>query len=509
MIDISENKQNKVLEEYVELSEAWKELSNLSNNFSMSANGRESNGVKPEDLLKYLQNPSEHLKQIRNTSTYLTNKHGILKDVIRMIKTLPTLKYSLRWSATSNKEIRKHEQTVKQFLRDIQVVKFIRDGLYETALLGTVIPILRKRKYIQFLEIEDVQINKQRNGKWVVEFDLSSLDSLKNMHEKVDKIKSLPSEVTLRKYNAYRNKRDDKNRFIELKDCEVVALDSFRNSPMGLPYTFGAWVSILQKEMIDQVERSISERLLTQILVLKASHFDKDGKRPVTDDVVTPYFKGISDMLKTKDSTARSGTNNINGSGLIQLPFFLELDALQMDATMFHKDLYDKIDDDIFSSLGVSKAIVYGEGGNYSSAQVNSEKLFSIIFSLVEQFEGVINNFIKTILPEDVVCEINFDKSTVLDKQTEINNYRELYMQTSYATPYFESVLNMSMEDILEQRKHEEKMGLGNYFYPAQNAYTSSGDNSGRPRKQDSEIDNDSTVKTRSNDGNSNPSPSD
>lgn len=494
---------------YKELASTWKELSNFSGTFAGLGNQGSAN-IREDDLLKYLQNPQAHLKQIRNASVYLSNKHGVLKDVNRMIKTLPTLKYSLNWNVDDSKKIKEHEKTVNKFLQDIDVVKFIRDGLYEVAVLGTVVPLLISKKYIHFLELDETHINTKRNGKWVVHYDLKYIDSYKTTSEKLNKLQQLPNEVSLAGYNAYKKNKSDEFRYIELKNCEVVSNDSFRNNPHGLPYTIGAWVPLLHKERIDKVEDSMSDRLLTQILTLKAGHFDKEGKQPVTDDVVAPYFQGISQMLKTKENTARKQNSGANGSGLIQLPFFLELDSLDIDATLFEKDLYDKVENDIFMNLSVSKALIYGEGGNYSSAQVNSEKFFNNIFSLVEQFESVVNSFIKTVLPKDIGCNIKFNKSTVLDKQTEISNKHELYMQTGVISPYLEAVMDMPVKDIIELKKHEKELGLNKLFKPAENAHTSSnkgGGVNGRPKEDDSG--NDNTNKSKSSGGNNNPSPSD
>lgn len=466
--------------------------------------------LRPEDLQRYLQNPYGHLKQIRNASKYLINKHGILKDVVRMIKTLPTLKYSLNWSVQDNKEIEEYEGVANQFLEDIEVVKFIRDGLYETAVEGTVVPCLRAKKYVQFLELDDLKIDKMRNGKWIVEFDLATLDNIRDTQEKIDKINSLPDEVTLEKYNKYKNTKDDKDRYIELKNCEVVALDNLRGTPYGLPYTIGAWSAILQKELIDDVEKSVSERLLTQILILTAGHYDKEGKHPVDKELITLYFNEVASLLNQKDnarSTNRAG--KVNGSGLVAFPNFFKLEALDLDATMFPKELYNKITDDILMNLGVSRALVFGEGGNYSSAQVNSEKIFSHVFALVEEFERVVNNFLKTVLPKGVTCRIKFDKSTVLDKQTEIKNKKELYQQTSLITPWVEAVMDRPIKDIVELRKHEESMKLDQLFYPAKNAHTTSGDELGKPAKENDEIDNENTAKNRTNNGNETPRPSD
>lgn len=469
-------------------------------------------GIELEDLQRYLQNPHEHLKQIRNASVYLTNKHGILSDVVRMVKTLPTLKYSLNWVVNDNEDINKYKDIVNDFLEDVDIVDFVRDGLYETALLGTVVPCLRKKKYIQFLEVEEIVIDRHKNGKWVVEYDLKTIDGVRGTNEKLDKIKSLPDEITIGKYNKYKKNKDDKSRYIEIKDCEVISQDALRNSPYGLPYTIGAWSSVLQKEKIDKVERSISDRLLTQILVLSAGHIDEGKDRPVPKEIIAAYFKEVEKMLQQKDNKSRQTKNNSSSSGLIALPHFLNLDSLDIDTTMFKEELYDKITDDIMMNLGVSRALIYGEGGSYSSAQANSEKIFSHVFTLVEQLETAVNNFVKTILPSHVGCKIKFDQSTILDKQKEIDNKKELFLQTSLISPWLESVLDTPISDIVKLREHEEVLKLDELFFPAKNAHTSNSSDDGevgRPSKDNDEIDSDSTGDSRSNDGNSNPTPAD
>src|SRR5699024_9882825 len=172
-----------------------------------------------------------------------------------------------------------------------------------------------------------------------------------------------------------------------------------------------------------------------------------------------------------------------------------ELDAFEVDTTFFTKDLYDKIEDDIYANLGISKALGFGEGGNYSSATVNSEKLFSVVFSLVGQFETAINEFLKGMFKNtDITCKVKFDKSTVMDKQAEIDSRYELYLQTSWITPWMEAVMDAPIADIIEMRQREINMKLDEIFFPAQNAHTTSGDKAGRPTKKDNEIDNDNTA---------------
>lgn len=495
----------------IDLETAARQMLELSNVSSFaSSGGSSSSEVSIEDIYEYLTNPEENIKEIRDTSAYLTAKHGVLKDVLRMVKSLPTLKYSLSWSGTSDTSTTdEQEQLAQDFLSTIDVTQVLRDGLYETGEVGTVVTCLRLKKYVQFLDVNDLVIDRQKDGKWVIDFDLQSLDTISDDDDRLEKIESLPDEVTIAAYDSFKSSNDEDLRFVEIKNCHVVNLDAKRNSPFGYPITMGAWLPILQKEMIDKVEQSVSDRLIKQILVLSADWLDKEETKPVPRDVLARYFREVTDLLQGsggggRPGSGRSGSNNSTGTGTIMLPHFLSLDALKIDTTMFKRELYDKINDDIYANLGASESLISGKGGNYSSANVNSEKFFSFIFTIVEQFESVINDYLKLVMPKDVSCKINFDRSTVLDKKSDIERKKELYMQTSVLKPYVEAVMDAPLNEIVAQRKREQEMGLEDLFFPAKNAYTSSDKDS-----TSTTVDNENTEKTRSSNGNENPSPSD
>lgn len=460
--------------------------------------------VKVEDVQKYLRNPETFNKQIRNTSVYLTNKHGILKDVLRTVKSIPTLKYNLSLSSDSEEGYtEEHEKLAQDFLKNIDVVQVIRDGLYEVAQQGTVVMCLRSNRYVQFLDIDDLVIETQRNGKWVVMYDLLALSSTVDPQLRRAKLANLPDEVSIKKFNQYKNKSDESIRYVELKNCEVINIDARRNSPWGLPITIGAWLAILQKEMIDNVEKSISSRLLKQILVLQADWLDKDKSSYADRETVKPYFDEVSKIVQKQSADKHSA--NKSGVGTLTLPHFLKLDALQVDTTMFKSELYDKINNDIYANLGISESMISGKGGTYASANINETKFFSIVFTIVEQFETAINNYLNTVMPEGVSCTIKFDRSTILDKELDIARKQELFMQTNIKTPYLESVLGVPMHEIVALREKEKEQGFDDLFTPAQNAYTTSGSD----LKNNDSVDNDNTEKTKDHDGNNTPSPSD
>lgn len=490
----------------------WLEVANMTDYITQYGSGASLTDLKMSDLYRYLQNPYSHIKEIQKASKYLTNKHGIVKDILRTVKSLPTLNFHLAWSSYDDvKKIKKYDQKIHQFLDDLDIKKFVRDGLFEVGEMGTIVLCLRSNKYVQFLDLDDLKINKQRNGNWVVEYDLKVIEGIKDYKDKLAIIESLPDEVTVGKYNNFKNKGED-FRYVEINNCQVINIDGSRNFPYGLPMTIGAWSSILQKEIINRVERSIADRLIKQVLILHAGTLDKEGTKPVPKELIQAYFKEVSKLMQKKEANGSSrSTNETSGTGVIALPSFFNLKSLEIDTQMFKKEIYEKIDNEIFANLGISSALVYGGGGsNFSSAQMNSEKVFRYIFTILERFERVINQYIKQFLPKDLDCKFYFDKSTVLNKEKMIDKYKELYMQTGIAQPWLESLLGVPYHYALGQAEYEKKvLETHKHLYPAANAYTSSGKDgkAGAPELDDSG--NENTNKSKTNGSNNSPSPSD
>lgn len=435
---------------------------------------------------------------------------------MRSLKSLPSLNYHLVWSSYDEPEkIRKYDRKVDDFLEELNIKKIIRDGIFELGELGTIVLCNRKNKYIQFLELDEVVINKQRNGKWIVEYDLGNIKTkvAKNFFPNhMVAIQSLPDDVDAKAYNLYLNKGED-YRYVELSNCDVVNLDSNRNYPFGLPFSFGAWIPLMQKEIINRVERSVSDRLIKQVVILSAGNIGgKDGK-PAPKDLIEHYFNQVKQLMIKKENGNRNHSDGEStGTGVIAIPEFFELKTLDVDTTMFTKDLYEKIDNDILMNLGVSSSMIFGGGNsNFSSAQINSEKYQKYIHTIVEQFERIINEYIKGIIPKSLSCKIRFKKPTFAeDKQ--IEQAKNLYLQTNVIRPWIELSTGMTMEEFISMARYErEVLETSKYIYPPENFFNQTGKSedksAGRP--ENTNPTNENTDKGKSNGANTSPSPSD
>lgn len=500
--------ENELSEVTLDLSE----LSTLQNYIQQYNSGSGICDISLKDLHSMLRNPYANIQRIQNTARYFSNRFGIVKDVNEAFKTLPTLNYHIVWSDYGNpSKITKYEKKIYDLLDTFNVTKLVRDGLGEQAEVGTVVAVNRKNKFIQFMELDKLRIAKQVNGRWIVEVDLDTISG--NTTEILSQIETLPEEVTLEKYNLYRKKRTETNRYIPIKNAYVHSIRGKRNFPFGFPYTMSAWTTMLHKSLIEQVEKSVADRKIKSLLILYAQSIAKkdEGFKPPNKDVVKHYFDNLTNLIKKKDQGSKSGSDTV-GTGVITLPAFFDLKEVEIDTEMFSKELYEKLEKDVFANLGVSSALIYGGGSNsnYGSAQMNSEKFFRYIYSALEDWESMINDIIKSVLPTDLNCRFYFDRTTISDKDKDISAKKEFYMQTSIWVPWAEAVLGVPYNYALGLAEYQDKvLKINEIIRPPANAYTQSG-NEGAGRPQTSLTDStENTIKSKGNNGNSNPSPSD
>lgn len=503
---MSENEQleNSELKDYI------LELSNLNNYITQYSSGAGITEISLQELYDMLKNPFKNISKIQNTSRFFSNRFGVVKDVNESFKTLPSLNYHLVWSNFENpKKIRKYEEKIYSLLDTLNIVKVVRDGLGEQAEVGTVVCVNRKDKFIQFLDLDILRIQKQINGQWIPEVDLSKITG--TPLEIKQTIDSLPEEVTMATYLQYK-KGGTAFQFVELPSARVLNIRGKRNYPYGFPLTLSAWGSILHKSLMEQVEKSVADRKIKVLLamVVRSINPDKEGYKPPKKELIDRYFKDLNSLIQKKDKGSGRQGSETTGTGTMILPDFLALEQVELDTEMFPKELYDKIQNDIFANLGVSSALVYGSGdsSSYGVAQINNEKFLRYIYAALEDWEYYINDIIKSVLPADLSCRFYFDRTTVTDRDKDINIKKEFYMQTGVWIPWAEAVLGVPYTYALGVAEYQDKvLKLDQIIKPPQNAFTQSGGET-KPKNGESD-DGDGNKKAKGSNSNNIPSPSD
>lgn len=473
------------------------------------------------NLFKYLNNPITFRKELIKLSSYFYNRNGIVTDCYDTFKSLPILNYSLMWENMHQKTFSSKKKVVDKFIENIKVKKLTRDTIFQVLNEGVCVWYNRDDKFIQFLEPDQYLIEFMVGGKWQVFYDLYYIYQYKanwTTPELLEFIRSMPDEVTFDKYMRFADRKgiDDKSlRYVplDLKKTQVFKFRGGRNDAYVPPYCIPALASIIHKDLLERTESAVADRVLNQMIIQKVGSIpDAQGKgtMPAPPNLMDGYHESLKGLLSGKSNTSNSDST----VAPLTVPDFVTIEALKVNMTdsIFPKETYDRIDRDIFNKLGYSQSLSAGGGVHqtYGSATINAEKVSAFIFNIVEQIEDALNEYIGYIAANTQFNpKIRFDRITYLNQDKEFERAESLYLKgRGSLKDYVESSGRNFNHWLAQVRFENEILKLDEILPVHQTSHTvSKDDNKGGAPQSDSK--NDNTDKSRSNDGNSTPSPSD
>lgn len=464
--------------------------------------------VNIKDLMNWLKNPPKYRRQLIQLSKYYYNKDGVVTDCYDMFNVMPVLNYSVLWQNMQMKKFVNYKKTVDTFLSNIKVKKIVRDTIFTVIQEGTCVWYNRNNKYMQFLNDEEIKIEYLVNGKWQVFYDLQYIYKYNAQHS-IDtlqsKIESAPDEVTLETYNNFR-KDAAKYRYVplDINKTQVFKLRGARNEPYGIPYAVPAISSIIHKDLLEKTEKALADRIINQIIVQKIGNMPSaDGKigLPVPKDTVAGYHTNLKNLLQKKydaNSTENSSTAPLT------VPSFVEIEELLVNMNTFPKEVWERVDRSIYQKLGFSQSLNYG-GGNgqsFGSSSINVEKIFAIVFYLIEDIEEAINEFLNMLVPSgNFNPKIWISRQTILDKETTFKNAESLYLKGRGSLKHYVEAAGYDFDQWYAQVKYENEVLKIDDLPIHLTSYTANGDNkAGAPSNG---------KPTDGNNSNANPSPSD
>lgn len=507
MILISNNFDEKSL-----IDSSFYELSSFYDVVSQFSYGAGLIDVKIKDLLNMLRCPDKYRDSLIKLSKYFYNKDGIVTDIYDLFKVLPILNYSIAWNEIDKDGYKKNKKTIDTFVKRINVKQLARDTIFSVIEEGTCVWYNRKNKYIQFLDLNDICIKYMKNGKWQVLFDMKSLEKYKLGTGLEDQIKSAPDEITISTYNKYK-KDPSKYRFIELdiNKTQVFKLRGSRNEPFGLPYAIPALASIIHRDLLERTEKALADRIINQIIIQKIGtipHSDGKSQLPVSKDATQGYHDNLKNLLQCRYDP---GSDENASSAPLTVPSFIDIEELKINMNTFPKEIWERIDRDIYKKLGYSAALNSG-GGNgqsFGSSTINVEKIFSIIFYLIEQIETALNEYFENIVTNSAFePRIRFSRNTILDKELQFKMAESLFTKARGSYKHLAEAAGYDFDHWLAQVEYEANTLRIDERIPVHStSYTVSGGESGRPSNPSSG--NENTDKSRGNNGNATPSPGD
>lgn len=431
-------------------------LSGLANSWGTSAT---LNDVSIRDLHRWQKNPVQYNKELRNLALYYYGQKGIITDVYEMYKTLPNLNSSIFCNNPKGEKYKEYMEKISEFESFLNNPIVIRNVIFE-ALFGTAVGYIRNKKHVQILDLNIYKPVRKINNRWQVQCDLSYFESHKGL------IDSQPKEV-VRAYNKYKTSKD-RNSYryydLDINNTFVIKIRSKDNEPFGRPIAMSAFDDLLHKELLKEAEKAIIDRLVSQLITIKLGEGGEKGYHP-TKEQQQKVYNAVKTILDDEDKS------KIKFAGI---PFWAEIDTLKVDLGIFDEKKYIQIDKDILVDLGVSAILSQGQGGSYSSGDMNVQIFFQKIFEIVEQIEEEIFNvqYKQIVNDKEYTFKKKFSRAITLGNSDRIKSLKEL-VDMGFSVKFLLDELGINFEEYVKQTMYEQDtLDLPNQIRPYMKSYT-------------------------------------
>lgn len=470
--------------------------------------------ISLETLQKWFSNPDEYMTEINDLLTYYYIIDGNISQMYDLVFALPELNYTIKCygdKSTYKEDVSKIRNVLENIIHHKQLTRQLLIQLsHDGTVIGTWLGNKQEPYFNVFNNLEYVYPYGVYKGKMVAVYDLSYLDTLNEEQRKAE-YENLSPFITKRIYDKWKNCKDyEKQKSLQLivlpLETSLVARNRTlsSNQRLGLPQGTQAMNDLMHKQKMKELERSMADKIIRAIAVVKMRDKD-DNDMKVKESTQKKVFNSVKRALE-------KNTSSSTGLTCIGLPSFasFEYPEFKNIDDILSPDKYESVNNDITSGTSISSVLSNGTGGNYASANLNLEMLYRKIDTMIEQIEEIYNQLITIILGKSKGKRYRFEyiKGVPLSKKDKVSNLKSL-ADKGYSIKPLLDTLGIDFEEYISQSIYEiEDLKLREKIIPPLNTNNiSAKDNiSGRPTDESNEIN--STVTTKSNDGNNSPKPS-
>lgn len=463
--------------------------------------------INLQTLTMWFSNPDEYMDKINTLLSYYYIVDGNVFQLYDLIFSLPRLNNykieTIEKNDTYSDDIKKIRLMLE---KKINHKELTRDLLIQLASKGTVVATwlnIKKDPYLYvFDDLKYVYPYGRVNGKMTSVIDLSWLDSMDESQREAI-YGNLSPIITRKKYDIYlkdKNKIENKLIILPPETTLTARIHTLsRNQRLGVPFGTQILFDIQHKQKLKDLETAIANKIIRAIAVLKFKGKD-DNDIKVKPSDKKKVFNGVRKALE-------QNTVSNNGITCIAIPDFatFEFPDIKNGDKVLDPDKYTSVDKDISSAMGISRVLTNGMDGNYSSAKLNLDMLYSKIGILLEKIEVVYNQLIEIILGENGYNYIfEYNKEAPIPKDKILDTLKNL-QDKGYSTKYVLDMLGIDSQRYFEESIYEiEELKLREKIIPPQSTYTYNGENKdGRPNEENPT--NTATITSKENDGNKQP----
>lgn len=461
--------------------------------------------ISYETLQTWFANPDDHMQEINNLLNYYYIIDGDIFQLYDLIFSLPKLNYRIK-AFEKTDDYEKDLLLINKILQNkVNHKELTRDMLIQLVSSGTVICtwLGNENPYIYIFDnLKYIYPYRRYKGRLQAVIDLSWLDN-KTEEERENIIDNLSPLITKDKYKNYKN--DDTKKLVKLPIDKTIILRNHtlrRNQRLGIPSGTQAIFNILHKQKLKDLEVAIANKIIKAVAVLKFRGKD-DNDIKVKESQKRQVFQAVK--------TALQKNQNGNGLTVVGIPDFasFEFSDIKNGDKVLDPEKYDSINFDLSKSIGISPVLTSGMLGNYASAKLNLDMLYTKIGVLLEQIEEVYQQLFYIILGDKADnYRMIYDKEAPLTKKEKIDVLTKLHSEGYSVKHVIDLIDDIDYEEYISQSIYEiEELKLRDRIIPPSISYTQSGkgkeNKAGRP-ENDNSIE-EATIQDKTNGGSSTP----
>lgn len=480
------NNQQRMVEMPLYFAKALMRQTTFNPQNASSKKSRSYSVYSKENILKWLQSPTStsNEKSLRDASNYMYLSSMHYNRLLNYYAGLYTGAYVI--SPLGFDETNVKDNFVKQYRRVSKAIELmniptilreeiliaLRDGAFYGVLLSD-----NNSAFIQKLDPEYCRITSICDGSFLYKVDMSKIAS---------KLEFYPAEFT-KMYTEYVRTGDQWQEVpVEISVC--IKADS-----TAVDYTIPPFAAVMPSlytiANTEALQETATELKNYKMLSGKIPLDDK-GNQLIPDDIVQKYYAHISNAL---------GEN----VGLALSPFDFETFGFENKSGVADVDDLSNAVANFWSTAGTSGLLHGREIDTSGIAKLAIKNDETYVLGMVQQFEKVINRYLKVGFSGTSKFKITILPITVFNKEEHLKYYKEA-VAFGIGKSQYAATLGIPQCDIEGLTYLESKIIPFDKLRPLKSSYTSGGDeDGGRPQSTDNDL-GDAGEETRDNDTNAN-----
>lgn len=428
-----------------------------------------------KQIAKFLQNPIQYEKELRQLSNYLYNISGYYKSIIQYFALLPKYAYTVEPYVIPDKINKdKYKKAYFKNIREIEkmslrheLTKAMKIAFKEDVFYGYTVES-KDSFFIMNLNADYCRLSSisTATGLYNFEFDFSYFD------RNQDVLATYPDEFH-RKYNEYRS--NIANKFIELDSNKSICLKVNEELSYPLIPFSTIFESIFDHDEYNKITKQKTKMDNFLLLTQKIPQGDKNELNQFTIDLdlAGEFHDLLSQSVPEGISVALSP---------------MDITATRMEKSRSDADMISQAQRNIFSDAGVPQQLF--NSATNTAVGINKSIIIAeqIVFAMLRQVERWINQRLEKESGQYKFHIKFLDITSFNEKEKQDQLHKastsSMPMVTEYAASLGMSPLDLYNKAVLEN----DILGLHDMLRPLASSHTQSNDGAGRPKSNDGEI---------------------